>query len=345
MIWGLRAVFILCSGLIGLQLADLLFTGSELSGFLGGIFSALFFIAVEIGFTRRYIAMVSTVIFGIIVGFVIASIVINALFLVPWLANQEDSIRNWIQFGITFMFSYIAVVVIVQTRDDLKFVIPYIEFQREGRGGVPLVLDTSAIIDGRIVDVASTPLLSNPIVVPRFVLEEVQASADAREPDRRARGRRGLDMLNRLRVNKNLEVRIDDSQVPGVEGVEAKLVRLAKVIGGRLVTADIHLNRAAQLENVQVVNINDLAVVFRPVHLPGETLQIKLVRPGQEPEQGVGYLEDGSMVVVDAAVKRIGETVSCAITNLLQTTSGRIIFAQIKRLPDGAASAPGAGKS
>lgn len=342
MIWGIRALFILFSGLIGLQLADLLFTGSQVHGFFGGVFAALFFVSVEIGFTRRYISIISVVMVGVIVGFVVSSIVINALFLVPWLKAQDVEIRNWIEFGITFIFCYLAVVIILQTKDDLKFVVPYIEFQREGRGGVPLVLDASAIIDGRIADIAATPLLSNPIVIPRFVIDEVQAVADAKEPERRARGRRGLEVINRLRSGKNMDVRIDDSVVPGVEGIDAKLVRLARVVNGRVITADAGLNKAAHVEGVELLNINDVAIAFRAVHLPGEGLTVKVVRTGQEPEQGVGYLEDGTMVVIDGAAKRVGEALACTITNLLQTAAGRIIFAQLRRAPEAGGPRPAA---
>ncbi len=330
MIWGIRALFILFSGFIGVQLADLLFRGSQIHGFFGGVFSSLFFVSVEIGFTRRYISVVSIALFGILCGFVVSAIFINALFLVPWLRNQTPEVRSWIEFTITFLFCYLAVVAIIQVKDDLKFVVPFVEFQREGRGGIPLVLDTTSIIDGRIAELTATPLLTNPIVVPRFILDEIQAMSDADDPERRSRGRRGLDVLNRMRKNKATEVRIDDSQVPGVEGNDAKLVRLGKVIGGRLVTTDPGLNKLAQLEDVPVINLNDLATAFRPAVLPGQTLTVRIVRTGQEPDQGVGYLEDGSMVVVDGAARRVGETLGCTITNLLQTAAGRIVFAQLR---------------
>ncbi len=342
MIWGLRSVFVLFAGLIGLQLADLLFTGSPIHGFFGGVFTALFFVAVEIGFTRRYISIISIVMFGLMCGFIVSAIFINGLFLVPWMKAQSEEIRNWIQFGITFLICYLSTVIIIQTKDDLKFVVPFIEFQREGRGGIPFVLDLSSIVDGRIADIAATPLLNSPLVVPRFLLDEIQDMADGPDPEKRVRGRRALDVLGRLRKAKNVDVRIDDSQVPGVTEPEAKLVRLAKVINGRLLTVDAAVNRAAQIEDVPVVNMNEVAAAFRPVHLPGESLTIRVVRPGQEPEQGVGFLEDGTMVVIDGAAKRVGQSVACTITNLLQTAAGRIIFAALRRTPDEAGSAKGA---
>lgn len=341
MIWGLRIVFILFAGLIGVQLSDLLFTGSRVHGFFGGVFSALFFVAVEIGFTRRYISIISIVMFGLVCGFVVSSIFINGLFLVPWLRDQNEEIRNWIQFGLTFLLCYISTVIILQTKDDLKFVIPFIEFHREGRGGIPLVLDAGSIIDGRIADLAATPLLSAPIVVPRFVLDLVQEWADSTDIEKRTRGRRALDVLSRMRKNRAIEVRLDDSQVPGVSDIDAKLVRLAKVIGGRIITTDATLVRLAQVEEVLVVNMNDVATALRPVHMPGEALAVRVLRPGQEPEQGVGYLDDGTMVVIDAAAKLVGQTVTCTITNLLQTAAGRIVFAAVKKTPEATGAARG----
>jgi uncharacterized protein YacL len=208
-------------------------------------------------------------------------------------------------------------------------VIPYVEFSRETKGARPLVLDTSVIIDGRIADVAETRVFDGEMIVPRFVLAELQAIADSDDKLKRNRGRRGLDVLNHLQSDEKLEIRVLEPHVREVDAapdVDAKLVALAENLNGRVVTNDYNLNKIAQLRGVEVINVNDLANALKPVVLPGEQLQVKIIRPGEESHQGVGYLEDGTMVVVEQARDQIGRTVGIAVTSVLQTSAGRMIF-------------------
>ncbi|MBI5368167.1 MAG: TRAM domain-containing protein [Planctomycetes bacterium] len=326
MIWGIRIIFIVLSGIIGQRMADLLFHGIESYGILGGVSAALFFIAVEIGFTRRYVAIVSTVMFGLIFGFVLSSLFLNGLLLLPWMKNQPEEIRNWIEFGLTFLFSYIAVIVIIQVKDDYKFVIPFIEFSRHGKSGRPMILDTSAIIDGRVADVVATRIIDCPLVVPRFVLNELQGVADSTDKLKRNRGRRGLDVLNRIRKDHIVDVEIHDAAFPEVQEVDAKLVRLAKILDGRLMTTDLNLNKMAQLQGVEVINLNDLGNALKPIVLPGEAMEVKVIKPGEERGQGIAYLDDGTMVVVEGGYEKIGQKVHIAVTSVLQTSAGRMIF-------------------
>ena len=230
------------------------------------------------------------------------------------------------------MAVFLCVTFVLQTKDDFRFVIPYVEFAKQTKGARPLLLDTSVIIDGRIADIAETRIIENEVIVPRFVLAELQTIADSDDKLKRNRGRRGLDILNRLQKGQKMEIRILDAHVATVDDaadVDAKLVALAKHMEGRIVTNDYNLNKVAQLRGVDVININDLANALKPVVLPGENMNIKIIKPGEEPGQGVGYLEDGTMVVAEQGRDYIGKEISIVVTSALQTSAGRMIFGRL----------------
>ncbi len=188
-----------------------------------------------------------------------------------------------------------------------------------------IIIDTSAIIDGRIADIWATKFISSRLLIPRFVLKELQGIADSQDPLKRVRGRRGLDILNRMRKSK-IDIVIDDQDFPDIKEVDAKLVQLAKIYNAPILTTDYNLNKVAELQGVTVLNINDLANALRPVFLPGERLKIRVVKEGKEYNQGVGYLEDGTMVVVEEARHLIGNVLDVEVKSVLQTSAGRIIF-------------------
>ena len=224
---------------------------------------------------------------------------------------------------------YLSVSFIIQTQDDVRFVIPYVEFAKQTKGNRPMLLDTSVIIDGRIADICETRIVESELVVPRFVLQELQLIADSGDKLKRNRGRRGLDILNRMQLNEKIGINILDVHMErgdAQRGVDEMLVELAIKMGGRVVTNDFNLNKIAQLRGVTVININDLANALKPVFLPGERLQVKVIRPGEEAGQGVGYLEDGTMVVIEGGKPHIGESVRISVTSALQTSAGRMIF-------------------
>ena len=224
---------------------------------------------------------------------------------------------------------YLCVSFVMQSKDDFRYIIPYVEFAKERRGARAMLLDTSVIIDGRIADIADTRILESELIVPRFVLEEIQAIADSSDKLKRNRGRRGLDMLNRLQSNEKADIRLTDLRVVAVEeagDVDQKLVALAQHLGARVVTNDYNLNKIARLRGVDVININDLANALKPVFLPGETVTVKIIKPGEEMGQGVGYLDDGTMVVAEQGRDRIGRDMSLTVTSVLQTSAGRMIF-------------------
>ncbi len=192
----------------------------------------------------------------------------------------------------------------------------------------PKILDTSAIIDGRVADMVDLGFIGGPLVVPQFVLNEVQSIADSTDPLKRARGRRGLSILERLQSLEGVEVRITDQDFPKLKKVDAKIVALAKATGATVVTNDFNLTKVAELQGIRVLNINQLANALRPVVLPGESVQVTLQKEGKEPGQGVGYLEDGTMVVVEQGAALLGQSVKAVVTSVLQTTAGRMIFAR-----------------
>ena len=195
-------------------------------------------------------------------------------------------------------------------------------------GGEPKVLDTSVVIDGRVLDIVRSGFLEGPLLLPRFVLRELQLIADSADPMRRTRGRRGLEVLSALQ--QTIPIEIVERDPEDIAQVDAKLVRLAQERGAKLVTNDFNLNRVAQVEGVTVLNINELANALKPVLLPGEELRVAVIREGREPHQGVGYLDDGTMIVIENGRRLIGETVEVAVTSALQTNAGRMIFARPK---------------
>jgi len=227
---------------------------------------------------------------------------------------------------------YFCISFIMQTKDDVRFVIPYVEFAKQIKGQRPIILDTSVIIDGRIADLCDTGVIDQQLIVPRFVLVELQAIADSGDKLKRARGRRGLDVLNKLQTNDKVDVEVLDTQMPAVEAAESvdlKLLALAGEVSGRVATTDYNLNKIARIRGIGVINVNDVANAMRSVVLPGESLSVKIIKAGEEPGQGVGYLEDGTMVVVEQGRGRIGEAAGIIVTSVLQTSAGRMVFGRL----------------
>jgi len=192
------------------------------------------------------------------------------------------------------------------------------------------ILDTSVIIDGRIADIADTGFLEGNLIVPRFVLDELQYIADSADSLKRARGRRGLDILNRMQRSSGIFIDVVDHDFPKIKGVDSKLVALAKKTNGKIMTNDFNLNKVAELQGIKILNVNDLSNALKPVVLPGELMTVKIIKDGKEPGQGVAYLEDGTMIIVDNAQRYMGENVEAMVTSVLQTTAGRMIFSEMK---------------
>jgi uncharacterized protein YacL len=234
---------------------------------------------------------------------------------------------------ITVVCCYICISTLMQTKDEFRFIIPYVEFSKQVKGNRPMVLDTSVIIDGRIADICDTRFIDNKLIVPRFVLQELQSVADSSDKLKRNRGRRGLDMLKRMQNNAKVELQIHEGNLPelrNVHKVDERLVVLAKALGARVVTNDYNLNKIAQIQGVDVINLNELANSLKSVALPGEVMTVRLVKPGDQVGQGVGYLEDGTMVVVEQGRSHLNSEVTITVTSVLQTPAGRMIFGRLE---------------
>ena len=197
-----------------------------------------------------------------------------------------------------------------------------------GQNSIAKILDTSSIVDGRIADICKTGFVEGDMIIPRFVLKELQQVADSQDPLKRSRGRRGLDILNKMRKEKKVNIRIVERDFVEIRDVDAKLIKMAKVMGAKVITNDYNLNKIAELEGVEVLNINELANSLKPYVLPGEELRVQIIREGKESDQGVGYLDDGTMVVVEGGKKYINVVIDTIVTSVLQTPAGRMIFAK-----------------
>ena len=301
----------------------------------GMVLLSLGIIALDVALRRKHLDIISAVYFGLIVGLFMAYVA--SLALAPILSTDDPTpeVRQYlrtiqinVQLGLGLVFCYICISLLIQTRHDFRFIIPYVEFARDVKGSKPLVLDTSVIIDGRIADVIETQLFDGQLIMPKFVIGELQGIADSSDRLRRSRGRRGLDILNRLRNNPDVDIEIYEHELPEFVGqpVDLKLVLLAKHVEGKLVTNDYNLNKVARLQGVGVVNLNDVANALKPVFLPGERVDVRIVKAGEEVGQGVGYLDDGTMVVIEGGRDHVNEQVMIAVTSVLQTSAGRMVF-------------------
>ncbi len=332
----IRIIFILLLGGVATRLAqedvrpDWL---PELWVIPGFLILGVVIVIIDVAIPRKSLSALSGVFFGLIAGMIAAygfSLVVDLTMADVPILSQAQRIRvTTTKLIVGVVCCYFTISFIVQTKDDIRFIVPYVEFSKQKKGGRPVILDTSVIIDGRIADIADTRIIESELVLPRFILHELQTVADSSDKLKRNRGRRGLDMLNKLQANETIDVKIADvefSPDAQTEDVDQKLVTFAKQVEGRIMTNDYNLNKVAQLRGVDVININDLANALKPVFLPGERMVVKIIKPGEEADQGIGYLEDGTMVVAGGGRNRIGEDVEITVTSVLQTSAGRMIF-------------------
>ena len=342
-LWILRACFLLVAIGLGVSFNSSLSFGTDPdhgSRWIVWVVFAIFVlgavatILADISIKNKRIDLISSVYFGLIVGFFLTYIVSTALTpLFGMFSHTFNGITPMqIKGGlISFLgaaICYSCVSLLWQTKDDFRFVIPYVEFSKDVKGLKPYVLDTSVVIDGRIADIIDTGIIDNPLVMPRFVLAELQAIADSGDKMRRAKGRRGLDVLDNMRNNDQIDLKVYDRELPEMVGqpVDMKLLMLARHLEGKVVTGDFNLNKVAKLQNVPVINLNEIANSLKPVFLPGEQIRIRIVKAGEGANQGVGYLDDGTMIVVEDGKSQIGKEVDITVTSMLQTNAGRMIF-------------------
>ena len=300
-----------------------------------GLGMMVFVFLLDILTPKRKLAALAGVFFGLLVGLLISGVLAPAVDMVAdsYQIDVMTEARAAIKWMLGICICYITISVVMRTKDDFRFVIPYIAFDKQSKGARPLVLDTSVIIDGRIVDLCQSKMFDAPLIVPRFVLNELQLIADSADKLKRNRGRRGLDILNKMQTNPVIDVEIDDTTIPEIEevkGVDQKLIVFTKSCNGRLATTDYNLSKVAQVRAVDVVNINDLASSLKVIALPGEAMEVKIIKPGEEADQGIGYLADGTMVVVEGARNKIGQDLLISITSSLQTSAGKMIFGKFE---------------
>lgn len=339
----IRALFLLISGALGYSIAGQMSEGYlvehpyAFKGIIIGVLVAAAIMGLEMVFRRRPVQAVSAIIFGIIAGFILATLLANVFSLVitERVATEQnfrskEQMAGMIKLCLVVVCCYVCVILIYSTRDKFRFIIPYVEFQKEEKGTRPILVDTSAIIDGRLADLCDTHIFDATLLVPKFVLQELQHVADSPDRLRRNRGRRGMEILHRIQRDEKVEVQIHDGRSARGSNVDAKLLSLASQLQCRVLTCDYNLAKIADIQDVEVININDLARSVRPVAIQGEEMAIRVARAGDEPGQGVGYLADGTMVVIENARQRIGDTVNFVVTNILQTTAGRMLFGRLK---------------
>jgi len=300
---------------------------SSLLGFILGLLVALFVMRIEQAIRKVPLRNIFGGVVGMIVGLLIAFLLAYGLSFVSNIMEKQQVVP-WIYALLTGVMGYLGLVLGAKKIEEFNLL--GCEALKEDRD--IRILDTSVIIDGRIADICDAGFIQGTLLVPRFVLEELQYIADSSDSIKRSRGRRGLDVLNRMQKSTGITIEVSDHDFPKIKAVDAKLVALAKKIDGKLVTNDFNLNKVAELQGVKILNVNQLANAMKPVVLPGEMMNVKIIKDGKEPGQGVAYLDDGTMIIVDNAQRYQGASVIVTVTSVLQTTAGRMIFSEFKEI-------------
>jgi uncharacterized protein YacL len=337
LIWVFRAIFII----IVLAVIFVNISSAKVAGEQGrvsfgiilwsGLLLTLAALGIDILTPKRSLAALAGVFFALLVGMFISWALTPVLDMVNeiYRIGMGPEALAAVRWMMGICICYLIISIVMRTKDDVRFVVPYVEFAKQTKGARPLVLDTSVIIDGRIADLYQSKLFDAPLIIPRFILNELQLIADSADKLKRNRGRRGLDILKKMQDNTEIDIEIDDTPVPEVDqagSVDHKLVMFTKHCNGRLATTDYNLSKVAQVRSVDVLNINDLANSLKTVALPGESMTVRIIKPGEEAEQGIGYLDDGTMIVVEGGRNKIGRDIVISVTSSLQTSAGKMIF-------------------
>lgn len=328
----IRVFFIILSTIVGYQIGLMLTgVGTYWPAIAAAIGFLTAFIIIFAEFSMRKISLsgLTAGVFGLIFGLLMAKLITDS-FILQSMSKWNETIAMIMQVILTLIFCYLGMTLAIRGKDEFSLIIPYIKFTRQDKRDDITILDTSVIIDGRIADLCDTKFIGGRFIVPRFVLRELQQIADSSDSLKRNRGRRGLDILNKVQKNPNIDVKIHEEDFPELTETDSKLVKLAKLLNGRVFTNDYNLNKIAELQGVAVLNINELTNALKPVMLPGEKIELKIIKEGKESNQGIGYLDDGTMIVVEGGRHLIGQTRGVIVTSILQTTAGRMIFAKLE---------------
>jgi uncharacterized protein YacL len=322
----LRVLFVTFCVMIGATVSAEL-QGNSIPGLLLGATLGLSIVLIDRllkGFSLR---VFSSATFGLLLGLLFANLLIAS----DVLRYQSDTVQWIARLAVYCTFAYLGMMLAMRSnRDEFSLIIPYVRFARETMQHEPILLDTNVIIDGRIADLCATGFLSRALIVPRFILSELQKLADARDPLKRERGRRGLDILNELQRSREVDLTIHDTSDDADLPTDQRLVRTARLRHARLLTNDQALCQVARLQGVTALNLTDLTRALRPAATAGDEIELYLVKEGRENHQAVGYLADGTMIVVNQAQAQIGNTVPVIVSSALQTAAGRLIFAELK---------------
>ncbi len=328
----IRSFFVIVSGVVGYYVGTLIEIQNHIAGLevatmgaMVGCLGALILILLEMQLRSVSVRGLSSVVFGLLLGLFMAKLMSSILGLLP----LDPFVVSISEIVLILIFSYLGAVMAMRGKDEFSLIIPYVRFRRQDTREEDILLDTSAIIDGRIYDIYRSRFLNGRLVVPKFVLSELQQLGDSQNDIKRERGRRGMEMLRHMQEDPKVDIRIQDNDVLDGLGADEMLVRTAKMMDARVCTTDFNLDRVAVLQGVETLNINALASAVKAVVLNGEVLTIRLIKEGKESDQAIGFLEDGTMVVVGQARSLIGQVVSVAVTSFLQTQSGKMVFAKI----------------
>jgi uncharacterized protein YacL len=316
-IYVIRFFFVILS-----ILAGYFFTPQKrVIGLLIGLFGSLLVVGIEVLMGKIPIKKLVLAVFGLIGGLITAILLALFLLIVP---IENPNVENYMRFILYFIFSYLGIMVGLKGLEELGFFFPALR----GIKNVEelIIVDTSVLIDGRVYDLAKSGFIPNSMVIPKFVIEEMHLLSDASSDMKRQRGRRGLDILNKMKQDEKLGLKIYDIDYSDVEEVDAKLVKLATELGANILTNDSNLTKIAEIQNIKVLNMNALATLMRPSLMSGESISIKIIKEGKEAGQGIGYLEDGTMVVVEEASKYTGKVIDVVVDSTIQTSTGRILF-------------------
>lgn len=323
----LRVLFVTFTATIG-GLASSEIVGRALPGVLIGLVFGLLVVLADRLLKGVQLRAFSSATFGLLLGLFFS----NLLMASDVLRFQSEPTQWLVRLVVYCTFSYLGMMLAIRSnRDEFSLIIPYVRFARQTMQHEPLVVDTNIIIDGRIADLCATGFLSRALIVPRFVLGELQTLADSRDAIKRERGRRGLDILNQLQQSKEVDLTIHDSTGDADLSIDARLVRIARLLQARLLTNDSALCQVARLQQVAAMNLNDLSRALRPVVVAGDELELNLVKEGRDTHQAVGYLPDGTMIVVNHARVHLGQVATVVVSSALQTGAGRLIFAELKQ--------------
>ena len=319
----IRIFFLIISAIVGYYIGTII--ERPILGLEMGALSGLMLMFLEQRLHRISLRGLSSMVFGLLLGVFMAKLISDILALIP----LDPFFQSVFRVSLTVIFSYLGAVVAFRGKDEFNIIIPYVRFRRQDVSGGSILLDTSAIIDGRVADIYKVNFLTGRLVIPRCVLKELQKISDSADDTKRQRGRRGMELLRVMQGDPKIQIHIHEDELSEEKEVDAKLMKLAKVLDARICTTDFNLGRIAALQGIGVLNIHELGNAVKPVVYAGEVLELKLVREGKESGQALAYLEDGTMVVVSDARDLIGKKVTVLVTSVLQTQAGKMIFAKI----------------